>query len=84
MSQPEPKQVFQDMHKGNTGVRLVRVDTVDGDYAVCTILTAGGRPAPESTSRPELRGSGAVGQTTRISLARLLKPYRYQPVNEKS
>lgn len=78
----EPGMVFQDMHKGNAGQRLVRVERITGASAERTTLTAGGRPCREGwTASPELRGTGTVGQTTSISLARLSKPYRFQPVN---
>jgi hypothetical protein len=75
------KTVYQDMDKRNTGIRLVRVERISGNHAVCTILTAGGRPCDKSTSFPELRGSGAIGETTFIRLDRLHKSYRYRPVS---
>ncbi len=74
------KPVYQDMDKRNTGTRLVRVERISGDHAVCTILTAGGRPC-DNTAFPHLRGSGAIGETTVIRLSRLLKPYLYRPVS---
>jgi len=75
----EAKSIWQDVDKRNAGTRLVRVDAVVGDFAHCTILSAGGRPA-EQTKSPELRGTGFVGQPTRIRISRLLKPYLYRRV----
>lgn len=73
-------QVYQDLDKRNTGTRLVRVNRVVGRIAECTILTNGGRPCDWYTARPELRGTGGVGQTTRIQIERLLTPSRFKRV----
>ncbi len=72
----ERGDIFLDMDRRNTGTRLVRFDRFEGHHAVCTILTDGGRPC-YATDKPELIGTGLVGQETRISLDRLSKPYRF-------
>lgn len=71
--QVKPGQVWADNDPRSEG-RTLRVDEIDGEFAVCTILT---------DANPELRWAGAkstVGRATRIRLRRfrlVSTGYRY-------
>jgi hypothetical protein len=67
----QPGQIWADTDKRSIG-RKVRVDSIDGDYANCTVVADRSDPRPTrgryNVQRPE--GWSPVGRMTRILLRR--------------
>lgn len=73
----EPKQVWQDCDK-RAGGRYIRVDRIDGDKAICTVLTNRDSAQEQLDRQPDVVGIvDQRGRTTRIRI----RLYRFRPTS---